>query len=340
MNVWVPLKIRDEIVGFIHHYSEKTGLSVNRLIQWIGIGRDRFYRWKSRRGQPNRHNAPIPKSHWLEPWERDAIIAFYLIHQQDGYRRVAYMMIDEDVVAASPSSVYRVLKKQGLLKALVKTKSKKGQGFKQPSKPHKHWHIDVSYLNIAGTFYYFCGVIDGFSRYIVHWEIREAMKEKDVEIILQRGREKFPDANPRVISDNGPQFIAVEFKQYIKMMGMTHVRTSPYYPQSNGKIERFHQSLKVECVRPRTPVDLEDARKVVSSYVDHYNNVRLHSAIGYITPADMLAGRAEAIHAERAEKLRAAQARRQANAQAGNIEERNKQTLTSARKEPNILTSR
>jgi transposase InsO family protein len=178
-------------------------------------------------------------------------------------------------------------------------------------RPHEHWHIDVSYLNICGTFYYFCGVLDGFSRYIVHWEIREAMTEADIEIILERAREKFPNEHPRVISDNGPQFIARDFKDYIRLCGMTHVRTSSYYPQSNGKMERFHQSLKHECIRPKPPLSLDDGRGIVGPYVDHYNNERLHSAIGYVAPRDKLQGRSQAIFEERKRKLIEARERRE-----------------------------
>ena len=110
---------------------------------------------------------------------------------------------------------------------------------------------------------------------------------------------------------SGPQFIAKDFKEFIRISGMTHVRTSPYYPQSNGKIERWHKSLKVECIRPGTPLSLEDARRLVQGYVGHYNNVRLNSAVGYITPKDMLAGRQQEIHAERDRKLEAARKQRQ-----------------------------
>ena len=106
--------------------------------------------------------------------------------------------------------------------------SRKGEGFEQPLLAYEHWHIDIAYLNICETFYYLCSLLDGYSRYIVHWDIREAMKERDVELILQRGLEKFPGTNPRIVSDNGPQFISRDFKVYIRMMGMTHVRTSPY----------------------------------------------------------------------------------------------------------------
>ena len=136
------------------------------------------------------------------------------------------------------------------------------------------------------------------------------MKEQDVEIVLERAREHFPGEMPRIITDNGPQFIAKDFKEFIRMAGMTHVRTSPYYPQSNGKIERWHGSLKSECIRPNVPLSLEDARRLVEWFVDGYNHERLHTAIGYVTPGDRLAGREQAIFSERDRKLTEARARR------------------------------
>ena len=202
-----------------------------------------------------------------------------------------------------------MLKQAGLLDRFS-APSKKGTGFVQPLKPHEHWHSDVSYLNIAGTFYYFFGLIDGASRFIVHWEIRESMREADLEIVIERAKQSYPEARPRIISDNGPQYISRDFREFIRLSGMTHVRTSPYYPQSNGKIERFHGSLKRECIRPRTPVSLEDARRLVGEFVAHYNTQRLHSAIGYVAPAAVLEGRADAIHAARQRKLEEARLRR------------------------------
>ena len=156
-----------------------------------------------------------------------------------------------------------------------------------------------------------CSLLDGCSRFVVHWEIRPSMTEADIETILQRARDRHLDARPRVISDNGPQFIARDFKEFIRICGMTHVRTSPYYPQSNGKIERWHRSLKSECIRPGVPLSLEDARRLVEGYVRHYNCVYLHSAIGYIAPLNKLAGRGPVIFADRERKLRAARERRQ-----------------------------
>ncbi len=205
-----------------------------------------------------------------------------------------------------------MLKEAGRFDRWNRPDSAKGSGFVQPLLPHDHWHVDVSYVNVCGTFYYLIGVLDGCSRFIVHWELRESMKEADVEIVLQRAREQFPGATPRIISDNGPQFVARDFKEFIRISGMTHVRTSPYYPQSNGKIERWHGTLKRDCIRPNVPLSLEEARRLVAKFVADYNHARLHSAIGYVTPADKLAGRETAIFAERDRKLALARERRAA----------------------------
>jgi putative transposase len=252
----------------------------------------------------------VPRDHWLDDDERRRIIEFHQQFPLEGYRRLTFMMLDRDVVAVSPATTYRVLCAAGLLDRWNGKPSQKGTGFVQPLHPHQHWHVDIAYLNLAGTFYYLFSILDGASRAIVHWEIRDRMTERDVECILQVARERFPDEKPRIISDNGPQFIARDFKEYIRISGMTHVRTSPYYPQSNGKLERFHKTIKGDAIRPASPASLDEARAVVARYVEHYNAVRLHSAIGYITPNDLLAGRDAAIWADRDRKLESARALR------------------------------
>lgn len=299
-------------MDFVRDWSEKTEIAAERFVAWIGIARGKFFDWRKRYGKVNEHNALVPRDHWLTPEERLSIVAFHERFPLEGYRRLAFMMIDQDLVAVSPSSVYRVLSAAGLLDRWNLKVSRKGTGFVQPLRPHEHWHIDVAYLNLSGTFYYLCSILDGASRKIVHWEIRAAMTEADVECILQRGLEMHPGEKPRIISDNGPQFIAKDFKEFIRITGMTHVRTSPYYPQSNGKIERYHRTVKSDGIRPGQPGSLEDARKLVARFVEHYNGVRLHSAIGYIAPADFMAGRSAEIHASRDAKLHAAREARRA----------------------------
>jgi putative transposase len=296
-------------------WAEKTELSVRQWVGWTGVARGRFYDWKQRYGKANEHNGKVPRDHWIEPWEEQKIVDFHSRHPLEGYRRLSFMMLDAEVVAVSPSTTYRVLHRAGVLDRWNRKPSKKGTGFVQPLRAHEHWHIDVSYLNIAATFYYLCAVLDGYSRAIVHWEIRETMTEADVETILQRGHEKHPAARPRIISDNGPQFIARDFKEFIRIAGMTHVRTSPYYPQSNGKIEAWHKTVKATAIRPKQPGSIEEARRVVGDFVVHYNGVRLHSSIGYVTPADKLAGREEQVWATRDRRLETARAQRAARRQ-------------------------
>ena len=304
-------------MDFVRDWSERTEIRATRMVTWMGIASSKYHDWQGRYGQVNEHNATIPRDHWLEEEEKQAILGFQREYPLEGYRRLTFMMLDRDIVAVSPSSVYRVLKEAGAIRRWNRKASKKGTGFVQPLRPHEHWHVDVSYINVCGTFYYLCTLLDGCSRYVVHWEIKESMTEADVEIIVQRAREKFPGVTPRIISDNGPQFIAKDFKEFIRICGMTHVRTSPYYPQSNGKLERWHRSVKSECIRPSTPLSLEDARRSVSEYVTHYNEVRLHSAIGYVTPKDKLEGREAVIFAERDRKLAEARERRRARRLAG-----------------------
>jgi putative transposase len=312
----VPHDTRDGLVDFVRGWSDKTDIPVGRFLPWVGIGASKFHDWKQRFGKVNEHNAWVPRDHWLTDDEKERICTFARAHPLEGYRRLTFMMLDADQVACSPASVYRVLKNAGLLAGPSPNVTKKGTGFVQPLKSHEHWHVDVSYLNIAGTFYFLCSILDGYSRFIVHFEIREKMEEKDVETLLQRAREAYPNERPRIISDNGPQFIAKDFKEFVRIAGMTHVKTSPYYPQSNGKIERWHKTLKGDCIRVHVPLSLDDARRLVTDYVAHYNTARLHSAIGYVTPKDKLEGRDRDIFDARDRKLAEARERRKQHRQA------------------------
>ena len=211
-------------------------------------------------------------------------------------------------------TVYRTLKDTGRLDRKSTSGSTKGTGFKHPEKPHQHWHVDISYLNVGGTFYYLITVLDGYSRYVVHFDLRESMTEVDVKTVCQAAIEKHPGVKPRIISDNGPQFIAKDFKAFVKFHSMTHVKTSPYYRQSNGKLERFHGTIKKECIRPNCPRNRDEALSQIRSYILHYNEARLHSAIGYMTPADRLCGLDKEIAEERDRKLVEARARRRSAA--------------------------
>jgi putative transposase len=201
---------------------------------------------------------------------------------------------------ASPSTVYRILKEEGLLNGYITRKeSKRGQGYKQPEKPHEEWHTDITYVNVLGSFMFLVVVIDGYSRFVVKHELRKSMKDKDVCCVLQKAHERFPKEKPRIISDRGGQFISRELQSYLRYIGLKQTYTSVGYPQSNGKIERFFKTAKEECIRGNSFLSINDARKIIDRYIEPYNYGRLHSAIDYVTPYDMLTGRKEQILEER-----------------------------------------
>ena len=153
------------------YWTDRTELPASQLLRWLGLGNSKFHDWKDRYGKANEHNATVPRDCWLEYWEKRDIVDYHDRNPLEGYRRLTFMMLDEDVVAVSPQACI-ACSKAGLLDRR-RFSSKKGTGFVQPFLAHEHWHVDVSYINISGTFYYLSSVLDGCSRYIVHWEIRE-----------------------------------------------------------------------------------------------------------------------------------------------------------------------
>ena len=145
-------EIRDAVVDYVKYWSEQSQVSVRQILRWIGMYESTYYKWIRHYGKDYQHNGAIPRDHWLQAWEKRAIIDFYIDNPLNGYRRLTYMMLDADVVAVSPATVYRVLKAENML-GNKSTKSKtKGTGFDQPDRPHAHWHVDVAYLNICGDF--------------------------------------------------------------------------------------------------------------------------------------------------------------------------------------------
>lgn len=310
-GTWIEPDHKDEILDYISNITYKSDIKINQMINWIGIPKSKYYYWKNNDTVPDKSKATIPKRHWILNWEREAIIEYALNHIGEGYRRLTYMMMDENVVAVSPSTVYRVLKRVGLLNKWNEVKpSMKGKGFIQPINFNEHWHIDIKYINHKGIFLFLITIIDGCTRYVVHHDLRLSMTERDVEIVLQCAKDKYPIAKPRIISDNGSQFISKDFTVYLKLLGLKHVRTSIMYPQSNGKIERFHRTITTECLRKKSMLDLKDARYQIAKYVEFYNTKRLHSALNYLTPVDYVEGRKDDRLKEREVKLKRAKEQR------------------------------
>jgi len=302
--------MREDIIEFIDMVRSKSIYNKQELLSLMALSKSRYYDWLYRQGRPNAHNGIVPKAHWLLDSERQKILSWCRDKTGEGYRRLTYMMLDKDIVAVSPSSTYRVLKGAGLLRRWNTKKTSRGNGFIQPLQVHEHWHVDISYVNILGSVYFLISIMDGKSRYILHHELRSHMSGYDVEITIQLAKEKFPQARPRIISDNGSQFISKDFKEFIRHSGFSHVRTSIAYPQSNGKLERFHGIIKSEEIRKKSYLSIEDARSRIAGYIDYYNTKRLHSAIYYLTPQDVLLGRVKKRLTDRQAKLDSARQNR------------------------------
>ncbi|MGB9591710.1 MAG: IS3 family transposase [Candidatus Kryptoniota bacterium] len=308
------LAIRERISNEITNLQTKTGVPLAVLLSAAGITRRTWTDWQKRKHDETQHNGQIPKAHWLLPEEIDAIVHYARCRTDkklQGYRRLTWMMVDENIAFASPSSIYRVLKEHNLLNMWSKTHdTAKKKGFDQPLTIHEQWHTDISYIRIQNIFYYFVSVMDGFSRMILVWDLFISMEELTVEIIMMRAKEKYPEANPRLITDNGAQFVGKDFKELLTLLVIDHTFTSPAHPQSNGKLERFHRSFKTEHVRVTAYTSLEQAKQKMSVWIDYYNKERLHSSLNYLTPQEVFEGKTEMRLAERKKKLYTARALR------------------------------
>ncbi|MEM3434512.1 MAG: IS3 family transposase [Candidatus Methanomethyliaceae archaeon] len=310
-------EVATEVVATVRRLKERAGFPVAKALSILELPRATYFRWQAQGGKTVPQRTYVPKSHYLLPEEREAILAYKRAHPKVGYRRLAFMMLDEGVAAVSPGTVYEVLYKAGLSSRWTRTggtPSKKG--FVQPERPHEQWHIDISYLNILGTHYFFIAVLDGYSRAIVHHEVRQDMETRDVQIVVERALEKLPPgtSKPRLISDNGPQFVSAEFKAFLREKDISHSRSRPNHPQSNGKLQRFNGTLKEECIRVSPLISLEQARELIAEYVQEYNTRRPHSSLNYLTPQDYLQGKEhiERRLKERRQKLEEARQARKA----------------------------
>jgi transposase InsO family protein len=306
------LEKRELIQGEVERMHQRTGIAVTVLAGYAGVSRSTWQEWQNRRGEATRHNGNLPKRHWLTPDEQGAIIAYCRERLEQGYRRLTYQMLDANIVAVSCSAVYTTLKRAGLTKRRAVTGEEAGKGFIQPERVHEQWHTDFSYLKIGGIFYYFAAVLDGFSRMILAWDIFMTMETWTVQTVVQKAKEQYPAARPRLITDNGSQFISKDFKELMALLEIHHTFIRPAHPQSNGKLERFHRTLKSEEVRMSAYLGYEDARLRVGEWIGYYNEVRLHSGIYYLTPKEVFEGKTEERLAERRERLHTAYINRRA----------------------------
>ena len=306
------LEVRQIAEREIMHLHAKTKLAVKILLQYAGIPLRTWWEWQERRGVETKHNNNTPKNNYLTPDEVAAIIAYCIANPLKGYRMQCWEMVDQNVAFVSCSSVYNIVKRHHLDKKWAEAVEMTKRSFDQPKAVHEQWHIDFSYIRIGGAFYYFLAILDGYSRKILSWKLCENMAGINAEILVAQTKELYPEAkNPRIISDNGSQFISKDFEELLTLLEFGHTFTSANYPQSNGKLERFNRTLKTEHVRRAAYLNYQDACLRMADWIAYYNSKRLHSAIWYLTPNDVFYSRTTERLAERKEKLHTAFINRQ-----------------------------
>lgn len=280
---------------------EESELGVNRTLQELGIPKRSFYNWYGKYKEKGfdglASKRRVPKSQWnrIPDSIRNQIVEYALERPELSPRELAYSITDNKDYFVSESSVYRILKSRGLITSPAYIVMKASNEFKDKTTyANQMWQTDFTYFKIIGWgWYYLSTVLDDYSRYIVHWELCSNMKVIDVTRTIDNALEnaKISKINaPRLLSDNGSCYISNEFAEYISSKGMKHVRGKPNHPQTQGKIERYHRSMKnvVKLENYYLPGDLIER---LEEFVNYYNNHRYHESLNNLTPSDVYFGR-------------------------------------------------
>jgi transposase InsO family protein len=269
----------------------------------LGFPKSRYYDWVSRQEEErlgDQVSGARASPYAILSEEKDAVIGYALMHPKDGYRRLAWMMVDEDVAYLSPASVYRVLNDADLLYRWKRSR-RIGEAPAEPTAPNERWHTDLMYLRVEDTWYFLVTVLDAYSRYVVHWDLLTTMTAASVRMVVQDALKK-TGASPQVVTDNGSQFKAKDFKELVRDFELEHIRIRTYHPESNGRVERFHRSTR-EALEELDLRNLGRAREIIGRWVEFYNTKRLHAALQYLPPAEYWSGSPEARVEERRQKL-------------------------------------
>lgn len=308
-----PAAVKAELLALVRRTQARTGWTIRRILKHLGLTPARYREWVKRDAREALADRPPigPGYDRILPTEREAVVRYALAHPKEGYRRLAWQMVDADIAYLSPSTVYRILHDADLL-SRWKRRTSSGAAPEKPTRPHQRWHTDLMYLRIADSWYFLVTVLDAYRRYVVHWELLTTMAAADVRLVIQEALER-TGAQPVVVSDNGSQFTAAEFKDLVRRFALEHIRIRAYHPESNGLVERFHRSTR-DALAATALRNLAQARTIIAGWVQRYNEERLHAGLGYLTPAEYYRGDPAAKRHEREVKLdRARELRRQRN---------------------------
>ena len=283
---------------------EASHLPVKQTLKMLGIPSSTYYDWYARWSDGGvdalADRPPRPRSVWNRIPEkvREDVVDFALEHEDLTPRELAVKYTDEKRYFVSESSVYRILGAEDLITAPAHVVIRAADEFRdKTSRPNELWQTDFTYLKVIGWgWFYLSTILDDYSRYIIAWKLCTTMKAADVTDTLDLALEisgcdqATVVHKPRLLSDNGSSYVAADLADYLEDKGMDHVRGAPHHPQTQGKIERWHQTMKNRVLLENyfLPGDLECQ---IGAFVDHYNNHRYHESLDNLTPADVYHGR-------------------------------------------------
>jgi len=317
----------------IIHLVEHSSLPVIRTLHELQVPRSTFYRWYKLYQEDGPEglidHRPNPRQFWNRiPKEvKQQVVDLALQYPDRSPRQVAWLFTDEKGYFISESSTYRILKGFDLVESPAFTVLSAADEFKHPTqRVNELWQTDFTYFKIMGWgWYYLSTVLDDFSRYILAWKLTPTMAATDVQDTLQLALDKtgldhvLVEHRPRLLSDNGSCYVSKELKLFLDRKHMDHTRSAPYHPMTQGKIERYHRSMKniVNLQNYFLPGNLETE---IASFVDYYNHQRYHESLANLTPADVYFGRAQEVLSRRDEiKVRTLQQRRLQNLQTATV---------------------
>lgn len=286
-----------------------------RQLRVLGIPKSTYYRWRQQA-----HGAR--ERRWRQAWNRltseEEATVLAVAREMPEWRslQLAAWLTDQKGLAVSESTVYRLLRREGLVKAAEGQLLAGKEYHRKTTGPHQLWATDASYFRVVGWgYYYLVTVMDDFSRFILAWKLQEDMTTDSLIEVVQEtidttGMDDVPvQDRTKLLSDNGSGYVSRAFREYLQQVGIRHILASPYHPQTNGKLERYHRTLKTEVYQ--VPYEIvSDLEGAIGAFVDFYNHRRYHKALGSVTPADVLHGHREAILARRKEVQKATYERR------------------------------
>jgi transposase InsO family protein len=270
----------------------------------LGVPKSSYYRW--RRGRPDSGNRRRPWNR-ITPEEEDKVLVVAREYPEFSSRQLSVWITDNRGFAVSESTVYRILRREGLVKRQETQLMAAKEYHTKTTRPHQMWGTDASYFRVVGWgYYYLVTVMDDYSRFILAWKLQKDMSANSLIEVVQEAVDATSmtdvpvEDRTRLLSDNGAGYVSRAFRDYLQLVGIGHILAAPYHPQTNGKVERYQQSLKREVnqLPYEVPSQLEQA---IAAFVDYYNYRRYHKALGNVTPADVLYGRRDDILRRRKE---------------------------------------